>query len=193
MSASPAREIVRIALTLFCLGAALAPLQAQAPAAPAKSDKAAPKVQPAQPAPNVEAAAQAPQIPWLVNCASAGGTMACEAGQTLTLKDTGQILLKVTVRVPEKSQKGAMMFQLPHGMFLPDGVSLAIDEKAPKKEPVQMCDQKGCYVGLPLNDALLAELQSGKTLSVTFKNLQKSDIKIPVPLGGFKEAYQKLL
>jgi invasion protein IalB len=86
-----------------------------------------------------------------------------------------------------------MMLHLPHGMFLPDGVSLSIDTNAAQKQPIQTCDQKGCYVGLSIDDALLKSLESGKTLSIVFKSLERNDITIPISLSGFKEAYQKLL
>lgn len=79
-----------------------------------------------------------------------------------------------------------------HGLFLPEGGTLTVDGKSPKKEAVQTCDPKGCYVGLPLDAELLKQPQSGKTFSIAFKNLQKQDIKVPVSLSGFKEAYSKL-
>lgn len=161
---------------------------AQAPAAPAA--KTAPAKAAAKQAP--AAAAQAAQIPWVVNCASTTGHMACEAVQSLTIEKTGQLLLSVSVRVPAGSKTGAMMLHLPHGIFLPDGIALTVDGAAPQKQPVQMCDQKGCYVGLALDEALLKSLQTGKTLAVTFKSLEKKDIMVPVSLGGFKEAYAKL-
>lgn len=180
--------IARLLMILCCIGALCAPAMAQA------QKKAGAATATAAPDPNAKPTEpQALPIPWLVNCASVTGQMACEAEQTLTIKKTGQVLLKVSVRVPEKSENGAMMIQLPHGMFLPDGVTLAVDGKAAKKEPIQTCDPKGCYVGLPLDAALLKDLESGKALSVTFKDLKKNDIKIPVSLSGFKEAYAKLM
>lgn len=134
-----------------------------------------------------------PQIPWLVNCASTAGRMACEASQRLTIQKTGQLLLSVVVRIPPKSKSGSMLLHLPHGMYLPAGILMTIDGKAEKKQPVQTCDEKGCYVGLPINNKLLKSLQTGKSLSIAFKNLQKKDITIPISLSGFKEAYKKLL
>lgn len=183
--------VLRGLTVLCCLGAMLAPFHAHAADKKAKPAAATPAK--ADAAPSKPAEPQALQIPWRVNCASVTGQMACEAEQTLTIKKTGQLLLKVSVRIPEKSKTGAIMLQLPHGMFLPDGITLEIDGKDPTKEPVQTCDQKGCYVGLALDDALLQRMQSGTTFSITFKNLQKNDIKIPVTLSGFKEAYGKLL
>lgn len=175
----------KIAVPLFvCAGIVISGM-------PAAAQKAA-KPEAKEPA---EAAARpaGPQIPWLVNCASVTGQMACEAVQRLTIQKTGQLLLSVSIRIPPKSKDAAMMIHLPHGMFLPEGVVLAIDGKEQKKEPVQTCDPQGCYVGMPIEGGLLKSLQEGKMLSVSFKNLQKQDIKLPISLSGFKEAYTKLL
>ncbi|MEO1543545.1 MAG: invasion associated locus B family protein [Pseudomonadota bacterium] len=138
-------------------------------------------------------APQAPKIPWIVNCASLTGKVNCEAVQRLTIKKTGQLLLGITVRLPEGAKDPTMMVQLPHGMFLPSGVSLTIDKNPKKQEPVQTCDAKGCYVGLALDAKLLKTMQSGTALAVSFRNLAKKEIKIPITLSGFAEAYKKLL
>lgn len=135
----------------------------------------------------------APNIPWIVNCASLTGQVACEAVQRLTIKKTGQLLLGITVRLPKGAKDPTMMVQLPHGMFLPSGVSLKIDENAAKTEPVQTCDAKGCYVGLAIDPNLLKTLKTGKALTVSFQNLAKKEIRIPITLSGFAEAYKKLL
>ncbi|WP_195930701.1 invasion associated locus B family protein [Hyphomicrobium album] len=164
---------------------------AQAPAPAAKAPAAAPAAKEAPPKPAADAAA--PQIPWLVNCASLPDQMSCEAIQTLTIQKTGQLLLSISVRIPPNSKTAAMMLHLPHGMFLPDGVSLTIDTNPPQKQPVQTCDQKGCYVGVPIDDTLLKTLQSGKILTIAFKSLEKKEITIPIALSGFKEAYAKLM
>ena len=146
-----------------------------------------------QPAAKSAPKAQAPQIPWLVNCAAVKGKSACQAIQRLTIRKTGQLLISVSVRIPPKSKNAAMMLQLPHGLFIPEGVSLKIDDQAAKKHPIQTCDARGCYVGLPIDSRMLKSLRGGKTFSIGFKNLTKKDILIPLSLGGFEEAYKKLL
>lgn len=180
--------LVLASIAILCTASVTA--LAQAPAAPAAKPapaKEAPKD------PKAAAAAPSPEIPWVVNCASVTGQMACEAVQSLTIEKTGQLLLAVSIRVPQGSKTAAMMLHLPHGIFLPDGIALSIDGAAGQRQPVQMCDQKGCYVGLPLDEAFLKGLQTGKTLAITFKSLEKKDIMVPITLGGFKEAYAKLL
>lgn len=181
------RLSVRLGVLAFSCAAALCVI----PAAFAQSADADPGVQ--KEAARDAAAPAAPQIPWMVNCASVAGRMSCEAAQSLTIQKTGQLLLSVSVRIPANSQTGAMMLHLPHGMFLPEGVTMTIDANPPQKQAVQTCDPKGCYVGLSLDDALLGMLQTGTTLTIAFKSLEKKDISIPISLSGFKEAYAKLM
>lgn len=139
-----------------------------------------------------QASPEAPSVPWLVNCASTGSQVTCEASQRLVVQKTGQLLLGVTVHIPPEAKTGAMMLHLPHGLFLPDGVTLDVDGKSAKKHDVQTCDHNGCYAGLQIEDSYLKTLQSGKALTVAFRNLQKEDVRVPISLSGFKEAYAKL-
>lgn len=147
----------------------------------------------ADPAPKAAQASQEPQVPWLVNCATVKGRVDCEAVQRLTVRKTGQVFLAITVKKPADAKTPTMMMQLPHGMFLPDGVSLQIDANGAHKEAVQMCDPTGCYVGLAIDEKMLKALKSGKKLSISFKSLTKEDINVAITLSGFEEAYQKLL
>jgi len=151
-----------------------------------------------QQTPNRVSTPAAAVAPWLVNCATTKGQVACQVSQRLTIRKTGQPLFAVTVRIPPKSKNAAMMMQLPHGVFLPAGLSLKVDgSKAKKtiveqKKPIQTCDRNGCYVGMPITEATLKALKSGTTMVVSFQNLAKKDIRLSISLNGFEEAYNKL-
>ena len=131
------------------------------------------------------------RLPWIVNCASTGAAVNCVASQQLYVQKTRQLLLGITVRVP-KSKPGVMMIQLPHGLHLPGGIALKVDENSEVKESIQTCNVRGCFVGMKIDTSLLKNMSKGKTLFVTFKNLNKKDVKIGVPLKGFPEAYNKI-
>lgn len=163
------------------------PLILSLPQAYAQTPKAA------DPTPQAAQASQEPQVPWLVNCATVKGSVDCEAAQRLTVRKTGQVFLAITVKKPADAKTPTMMLQLPHGMFLPEGVSLQVDANGAHKEAVQMCDPTGCYVGLSIDEKMLKSLKSGKKLSISFKSLTKEDINVAITLSGFEEAYQKLL
>ena len=140
----------------------------------------------------VQQEAKPSPVPWLVNCASTGTAVNCVASQKLFLQKTKQLLLGVTIRRPEDSKTGVMMIQLPHGIHIPDGVQLKVDKAKPAQHSVQTCNQQGCYVGFSIDAPLLKQMRSGNIMSVSFKNLNKKEVKIGVPLKGFDKAFDKI-
>jgi invasion protein IalB len=92
----------------------------------------------------------------------------------------------------EKGKPGTALLRLPHGIYVPDGVKLGIDAGKAKPVQVQMCNAGGCYAGAKIEARDLSAMQSGKELAISFKNLQKTEITVKVPLAGFSAAYKKL-
>lgn len=128
--------------------------------------------------------------PWSVNCSNTGKGLICQLSQRIVLKKTKQLLIAVTVK---KSDKGkTMLIQLPHGLYLPAGIKLQVDENKQTSHPIQTCDQTGCYAGLPLGEQTVKSLKSGQTFKVVFQNLSKKNVTVPLPLNGFEAAYKKL-
>ncbi|MGH1350125.1 MAG: invasion associated locus B family protein [Methyloligellaceae bacterium] len=142
---------------------------------------------------NKTAKAAPSPLPWQVNCSSNGVKINCAASQQLFLRKTRQLLLSITVRATPDKKNGVMMVQLPHGLHLPSGLKFKIDNEKEDTQQIQTCDQRGCYVGMPVKGALLKKMRSGKVLNVTFKNVNQKDIKISVPLKGFDQAFAKLV
>lgn len=105
---------------------------------------------------------------------------------------TRQLLLAVSVNKPGGGKDGAMLIQLPHGLFNPAGITLAVDEQKAETLEIQTCDPKGCYAGAPITPERLAAMTKGTKLNVVFQDLKKQKITVPVPLKGFEEAYKKL-
>lgn len=131
-------------------------------------------------------------LPWQVNCSSNGVKVNCTATQKLFLRKTRQLLLSITVRAAKDSRDGVMMIQLPHGLHLPSGLKYKIDKEKETTEAIQTCDQRGCYVGMSIKGAMLKKMRTGNVMNITFKNVNKKDIKIGVPLKGFDQAFAKL-
>jgi len=94
--------------------------------------------------------------------------------------------------VPPDTRKPVLTVQLPLGLFLPAGVTIRFDEGKPERFDVETCDQKGCYLQIPISNEMLGEMAKGKQMSVTFQNLSKQDIGVPVSLAGFTVAYDKI-
>lgn len=159
---------------------------------PVHAQKAAPaKPQPTQqsPAPGTDTGAEQ-QSNWRSGCASiARGTLPdCTVEQRLVLSNTGQLLAAVTIRIDGKSRQPALMVQLPHGLFLPDGITLAVDQEEVLKLELQTCDSSGCYAGAPASKKLLDAMASGSQFRIAFKNLARKDLQVVMPLTGFAAA-----
>jgi invasion protein IalB len=142
------------------------------------------------PASAKEAAQQPPG--WTVRCDNAGQGLACKAIQTIVLAKTRQLLLSVSVSKPADGPDMTMLLQLPHGLFNPAGVTVAVDAAKPQTLDIQTCDNKGCYAGTPIKANEIAAMKSGQKLNVVFQDLKKQNITVPVPLKGFDEALKKL-
>jgi invasion protein IalB len=154
----------------------------------------APKAPPAQqPAPGQQPPPAAPPAQaWSVDCADADQGLACKAVQSIVLAETRQLLLSVAVSKPEGNTGAAMLLHLPLGLFNPAGATMGIDETAPETLQIQTCDNQGCYAGAALTPEKLAAMSKGTKLNVTFQDLKKQKIVVPVPLKGFEAAFKKL-
>ena len=82
--------------------------------------------------------------------------------------------------------------QLPLGLNLPVGAKLQVDDGKAVDLQIQTCENRGCYANTPVAPDMLAALRSGKQLKVSFQNLAKETITIPMPLGDFAAAYDKI-
>jgi len=116
----------------------------------------------------------------------------CAMEQTAVLTKTGQLIVLVNIRVPNDTRTPVALVQLPLGLNLPGGAKFQIDDGKPTDLQIQTCEARGCYAGTPIAPELLAVLKSGKQLKVSFQNLGKETITIPMPLTDFAAAYDKI-
>jgi invasion protein IalB len=161
--------------------------------AQAPKSKAAPPAAPA--APQAEAAANpGPSPGWAARCTSASraAPLECAMEQTAVLSKTGQLIVLVNIRVPADTRAPVALVQLPLGLNLPGGAKMQVDDGKITELPIQTCEARGCYASAPIVPDLLAALRSGKQLKVSFQNLGKETITIPMPLADFAAAYDKI-
>jgi invasion protein IalB len=84
------------------------------------------------------------------------------------------------------------MVQLPLGLNLPGGAKIQVDDGKATDLQIQTCENRGCYAGTPISSELLAAMKTGKQLKLSFQNLAKETITIPMPLADFAAAYDKI-
>ena len=161
-----------------------------------QKSKAAPHAAQTTPAtPQAETpAANAPQPGWVARCTSASreAPLECAMEQTAVLTKTGQLIVLVNIRVPSDTHAPVILVQLPLGLNLPAGVKIQVDDGKIIDLQIQTCEARGCYASTPIAPDLLAAMKSGKQLKVSFQNLGKETITIPMPLADFATAYDKV-
>jgi invasion protein IalB len=145
--------------------------------------------------PQTDSGSANPPAPgWAARCTSASRNAPpeCAMEQTAVLSKTGQLIVLVNIRVPSDTHAPVALVQLPLGLNLPDGARLQVDDGKVTSLPIQTCEARGCYASSPIAPEQLAALRSGKQLKVSFQNLGKETITIPMPLGDFAAAYDKV-
>src|SRR5580693_1416555 len=140
------------------------------------------------------APAAAPQPGWAVRCSSASreAPLECAMEQTAVLSKTGQLVVLVNIRVPGDTRAPILLVQMPLGLNLPAGIKLQIDEGKLTDLPIQTCESRGCYATIPLPADVLAALRSGQQMKLSFQTMNKEPVVIPMPLGDFAAAYDKI-
>ena len=178
---------------------ALAALASSSHAQRAPKSKAAPRsaqttTSPATPQAETPPANAAPQPGWAARCTSASrdAPLECAIEQTAVLSKTGQLIVLVNIRVSSDTHTPVALVQLPLGLNLPAGAQFQVDDGKPIALPIQTCENRGCYTSTPIAPDLLAALKSGKQLKVSFQNLAKETIAIPMPLADFAAAYDRI-
>jgi invasion protein IalB len=168
----PARLRAACALVALAIAGAIVPASAQ------EAGDAAP------------AAAARLKQPWAVACSGdqITGRLVCAISQTLVSQQTGQKLVSVQVRKDDKGATSAI-FNLPHGIELPKGVAVKVDQGAEETIVIRSADENGSYATLPLPEPRLAELRRGSILSLAVQTLSGDRIIFEISLAGFSAAY----
>jgi invasion protein IalB len=185
------KTAIRLALSAFLLPATAGlTLAQQAP----KSTTPAPRATPA-PSPSPSAAPPASATPgWATRCSSAtrDAPLECAIEQNAILTKTGQLFVVVNIRVPGDTRAPVAFVQLPLGLNVPAGAKFQVDDGKTVDLAIQTCENSGCYASTPVSPELLGALKSGKQLKVSFQNLAKETITVPMPLNDFAAAYEKI-
>jgi invasion protein IalB len=187
-----------ILITAIIVSGLVGPARAQQPSksrAPAKSAQTAPTPPAAAPADNANAAANTPPPPgWIARCGSASrdAPLECAIEQSAVLPRTGQLVILVNIRVPADTHTPSALIQLPLGLNLPGGAKLQVDDGTATDMQIQTCEARGCYAGTTIAPDLLAAMKSGKQLKISFQNLNKETLTVPLPLADFAAAYDKI-
>jgi invasion protein IalB len=165
-----------------------------APKAKAPSTTAQQAPTPATAPQQADTANNPPQPGWIARCTSASrdAPLECAIEETAVLTKTGQLIVLVNIRIASDTHTPVALVQLPLGLNLPVGAKFQVDDGKTIDLTIQTCENRGCYANAPLAPELLAQLRSGKQLKISFQNMAKETMTIPMPLADFAAAYDKI-
>ncbi len=130
---------------------------------------------------------------WTLACFDRqDGSQACRMLQNVA-NDQGQVVMQAAViRLPDGNS--GLLFNLPLGVWLPEGVTIQVDGGEQISVPYARClpapDQ--CRVELVLDDQRLAQLKAGTRITVTFYGPRQEPVRATVSLLGFTAAFDRL-
>jgi invasion protein IalB len=135
--------------------------------------------------------------PWRLNCqpGSGGKDVVCQASQSVVVKGGKQAVLIAFVtpwRQEGASAPFLLRFRLPHGLDIPAGAALKVDDKPIGSARVQTSSPEGVFARAPLDDAMLAAMKAGKLMTVEVTALNGAKLTLPVSLNGFTAIFDKL-
>jgi invasion protein IalB len=130
---------------------------------------------------------------WSVECVGEKKDEKCYITQTLTMKEGGGRLLKVSVGYLGPKGEPVMVGIFPLGIWLPAGAAFKLDDQPQTPMVLQQCTSEGCVGSLPLTSAMIKSLQDGKSLlfGILPAGTQKT-LSIAASLKGFKAAFASL-
>ncbi|MEM7407037.1 MAG: invasion associated locus B family protein [Pseudomonadota bacterium] len=117
----------------------------------------------------------------------------CHIFQDWKHKDKKLRILHVAVAYPPNSPERAVaVLTMPLGIFLPAGVKIKVDEGELRSLVVERCEPVGCKAGFPVTPDQLLEFKKGLKAFVTFHDMRRKPVTVPVSLRGFTKALAAL-
>lgn len=130
---------------------------------------------------------------WAVECRQpeAADTKRCVMFQRQVL-DNGRTLLVMTVRRLPNADEPVAILQLPLGVLLEPGVTVAVDDGEPTTLRYRLCNNGGCIATFELRDELKTALMKGQTAKIVLVTGDQKQLTVDVSLSGFTAALNTL-
>lgn len=131
---------------------------------------------------------------WLLRCgALEDGRGMCEIAQGITAAGRG-LVAQIVLGRAGKDDPLRLIVQLPEGVFLPAGVSVALDGTAPAIPLAYQRCVKGCFAEAELTPALVEALKAARGPgTITFADGARRPTVLPVSFNGFVPALEASL
>lgn len=123
----------------------------------------------------------------------------CEISQSVQVEQGGALFELFNVALTHVSDESgkvewALAVLVPFGLdiHLPSDFGLAVGSENPLSARFRNCDAEGCWVVVPVDDSLLANLKLANNGAGLFRLLSGKAVKVEFSLAGFAEAFNAL-
>jgi invasion protein IalB len=130
---------------------------------------------------------------WTLAClpASAERPARCELFQEMTVRETGQRVFRLAMRLAKDGAVEASALA-PFGLKLRAGITYSIDDGAPFVGEFLSCFATGCLSRFVVPEDILAELESGTRLTVEMDVYEGERFRVQLALPGLSDGLGRL-
>ncbi len=132
---------------------------------------------------------------WTMKCVpNDEGGDACHIFQEIVVEQSNDKKKAVRMSLgyaPDDSDP-VTIIRMPLGLWLLNGITLAVADGPTQRFPIQVCAPAGCQTTLRLQPNILDTLKAGSRLTITIYNTRQEPVQIPIDLRGFSAALEAL-
>ena len=122
---------------------------------------------------------------WVFTCTAISATKSyCRLVQTLFIQKSGQQILQAELGGIGPNGESGIQLLFPLGTLLKTPVTMQIDEKDASAIPWVLCNGRGCFAAILLDENTLSAMRSGKQMVVSFGIVGGQAYRLGVSLGG---------
>lgn len=128
---------------------------------------------------------------WVMTCGRAQEDQPLQCGivQNISIKETGQTVVRLTFQKPPAGEPGLNgTFLLPLGIGLTAGLKVQIDAGQVFVLGFEQCLPQGCLVRWKLSPSVVTALKAGREMKATVEDADGDKLDVPMSLLGFTEA-----
>ncbi len=133
-----------------------------------------------------------PQDAWAVGCSKIPkipNRLTCQMQQT-AVTDTGQRVIAVAMMFDQGKNDPQVTISLPHGLHLPSGINIQIDENAMINRDITTANQQGSHAVFRANADFMRQIKSGYVMKIQMTNDAMDPVQFDLPLIGSSSAVQ---
>ena len=130
---------------------------------------------------------------WTVRCQDAEQGGRCLMSQLLTNRESDEPVLLIEVGYLQEGPQPMAQITVPHGVLLPAGVLLRVDESEETgRMPYTVCDKVGCKAIARLEDKVLDAMRGGREMVAVLTSPSGDTASMTISLDGFTAALKSL-